>query len=241
MSASRALLAAGAIALAFFAIPALLPGRDTVVLFALLIGFGIAAAVIFLIAIMISTLIFAVFAAIHAGLGRETSPGRALAQIFKMSIGVSLALGILAAVIAPGIFLVPSMEMVGEEASFEGGGFREWLFEKLTLTGQTGRLEPDGKPAHYYVSFQRGDASMKYDSSRPAAEAVAMFRAFCVRKRLTPSGEDGTAEPGALSMKCLPPGETFKDTLESSYLYITATPAGTGSHVQVGEINMGKY
>jgi hypothetical protein len=240
MSASRGLLAAGAIVLAFFAIAIFLPGGDAVALFALLLGFGVAAAVIFLIAITISTLIFAVIATIHAGLRHETSPRRALAQIMKMSFAVSLALGLLTAMIAPEIFFIPSLEMAGEEERFEGGGFREWLFEKLTLTGQAGRLKPDAKPAHYYISFQRGDASMTYDSSEPAAEAVAMFRAFCVKKGLILSEAGGTAE-GTLSMKCLPAGETHKDTFENSYLYIRAEPAGTGSRVQVGEINMGKY
>jgi hypothetical protein len=82
---------------------------------------------------------------------------------------------------------------------------------------------------------------MKYDSRRPAADAVAMFRDFCARKHLIPSEVEVKADSGELHTMCLPPGETYRGKFESSYLYIYAAPAVSGNHVSVGEMDMDRY
>jgi hypothetical protein len=245
MGVSKAFLAA--ITLAFFAVVAAWSVFRRIAAFVLLTGFVVFVAVLFpiVLAIVTPVLLFEIIAPWISARVRRGSIGGTLAQFLKASFSVTLALGTLAAIAAPWLLAVLTLGVLGDQQRFEGGGFREWLFSKLTLTGRSGQLEPDGRPASYYIRFQRGTAaqaaSMEYVSRRPAAGAVAMFRVFCLGKRLIPSEVKENAGSGELEIMCLPPGETYQGKFESSYLYLVATPAETGSRVTVGEMDMDKY
>ena len=162
---------------------------------------------------------------------------------FRTSFFACLGAAVAAAIAAPGILAVAFMSLLGNQWQFEGGGVREWLFGQITVIGQSGQLEPYGTPASYYIRFRDGTAaqtaSIEYDSRRPPVDPVAIFRTFCLSRGMTiSSAQEEKTEAGELNIMCLPPGEAYHGKFEGSYLYLSATPAGKGSHVNVVEMGM---